>query len=131
MLCPYLVTTNAIPTTTAHNTMLEFLMYKLEDILPDEDFKDIMSRFSIKTAQDWLDQVRDVIGVASYNEIKEEFKAKREEEQKRNSEMNCFARNKACVNRPTIFQVDIGADKRFNVTGKGVDDLFTALFVGV
>ena len=106
-------------------------MYKLEAILPDEDFKDIMSKFSIKTAQDWLDQVRNVIGVASYDEIKEEFRAKREEERKQNSEMNCFARNKASVNRPTIFQVDIGADKNFNITGEGVDKLFTELFVGL
>lgn len=111
--------------------MLEFLMYKLETILPDEDFKDIMSKFSIKTAQHWLDQVRDVIGLASYSAIKEEFKAQREEEQKQNSEMNCFARNKASVTRPTIFQADIGADKNFDVTDKSVDNLFTGLFAGL
>lgn len=106
-------------------------MYKLEGILPEPEFRDIISQFSINTAQQWLDHVRDVVGVCRYDEIKEEFKAQQEERRKQNSEMNCFTKSKACTNRPTIFQIDIGADKHAEVDGEGVDNLFTSLFVGL
>lgn len=111
--------------------MLEFLMYKLQEILPDEVFRDTMSQFSINTAQSWLDDVRNLIGVTCYDGIKDEFRAKQEEERKHNAEMNCYVKNTASASRPTIFQVDIGADKLVEVSGEGVDNLFTDLFVGL
>lgn len=106
-------------------------MYKLEGILPESEFQDIISQFAINTAQQWLDRVRDVVGVCCYDEIKEEFKAQQEERRNKSSEMNCFTKSKACATRPTIFQIDIGADKHAKVDGEGVDNLFTSLFVGL
>ena len=111
--------------------MLEFLMYKLEVILPEEEFKDIISSFSISKAQDWLDSVRDLVGIPCYEDIKEEFKASEEEKRIKLAEMNCFTKSRACNNRKTIFQIDIGADKHVDVDGKRIDDKFTGFFVGL
>lgn len=111
--------------------MLEFLMYRLEEILPEAEFQDIISQFSINTAQQWLDLVRDVVGVCCYDDIKKEFKAQQEELRRKSLEMHCFAKSKACATHPTIFQIDIGADKFAEVDGEGVDNLFTSLFVGL
>lgn len=111
--------------------MLKFLMYKLESILSEDKFRDIMSEFSIATAQEWVHHVKDVIGVQRYDEIKREFRAEQETEQTRLSEMNCFAKRKASVNRQTIFQISIGAEKRVDADGEGVDSLFTQFFSGI
>ncbi len=112
--------------------MLEFLMYKLEEILPQDKFNHIISQFSINKAQEWLDDVRGLIGFVCYDSIKEEFKARqKEEERKANSEMNCTVRDKGCRIRNILFQVNIGAEKHPELSGKEVDRLFTNLFAGV
>ena len=106
-------------------------MYKLGSLLPEAQFRDILSKFSINKAQLWLDLVRETIGVPCYDEIKEEFKAREEEQAQKLSEMNCFAVRKVSDSRKTIFQIGIGADKNVRVDGKGVDKLFTEFFSGV
>lgn len=106
-------------------------MYKLESILPEDEFYDIISEFSIGSAQRWLDRVREVLGFSLYEDIKKEFKETEAVSRQERSEMNCFVKRKACENRETVFQIDIGADKNVRVDGEGVDNLFTSFFVGV
>lgn len=113
------------------HTMLEFLMYKLEAILPEDEFSNIMSKFSIGEAQSWLEKVKDLVGIPCYDEIKEEFRASEEEKRRKLSEMNCFAKRKACGSHQTIFQEAIGADRHVVVNATQVDDMFTGYFVGV
>ncbi|CAM9109107.1 unnamed protein product [Ectocarpus sp. 12 AP-2014] len=111
--------------------MLEFLMYKLESLLPEDQFNDIISEFSIGKAQPWLDRVKELIGVPRYDSIKEEFVAEEARERDRLSEMNCFATRKTVCNHKTIFQIGVGAEKCVKLDGEGVDNLFTAYFTGV
>lgn len=111
--------------------MLEFLMYELEKILPEEQFTKIMSRFSINTAQSWLEEVKDLVGQPCYDSIKDAFREQEEQKHKKLSEMNCLAERKACGSRETKFQLKIGADRYPSVTAESVDDVFTGYFVGV
>ena len=106
-------------------------MYKLQSILPEDDFKRLLSEFSIDMAQQWLDSVRDKIGIARYDDIKQEFKAQEEKKKRKFSEMNCYANNKVCEKRKTIFQADIGANKYVKLDGEAVDNLFTGFFDGI
>lgn len=104
-------------------------MYKLENILPEDKFNDIISEFSINNAQVWLEHVKELIGCPCYDNIKEEFKANEEQQRKKISEMNCLVVPKSNSSRKTIFQIDVGADKNANVDD--VNKLFTEFFFGV
>lgn len=106
-------------------------MYRLESLLPEDEFNSIISEFSIGEAQLWLDRVKDIIGLTCYHQIKEDFMAEEAKKREKLSEMNCFATRKVVGNLKTIFQIDVGADKHVNINGDIVDDLFTGLFVGV
>jgi len=106
-------------------------MYELEKILPEDQFVGIMSRFSIDTAQAWLEEVKDLVGAPCYDSMKEAFQEQEEKNRKKMSEMNCLAELKACGSRETKFQLKIGADRYPNVDMENVDDVFTGYFVGV
>lgn len=111
--------------------MLEFLMYALENILSEDEFKGMMADFSIGEAQRWLDGVRDKIGVLQYEAIKDAFKEMEEERRTKCSEMNCSANRKTSGTRKTIFQIDIGAEKNVKIDKKDVDDMFLGVFKGI
>lgn len=111
--------------------MLEFLMYKLEGLLPEDEFSNIISEFSIGKAQIWLDRVKQRIGLPCYDKIRKEFREQEARRMEKLSGMNCSATRKTVGNHKTIFQTDVGADKHPNLDGVGVDDLFTGFFVGV
>ena len=113
--------------------MLEFLMYRLREVLPEDEFNRLIAEFSISDAQRWLDLVRNTIGVDGYDEIKKEFRKKEEEEEERRktSEMNCCARRKTADDRKTIFQLGIGADKRAQLGASYVDNVFLGYFEGL
>lgn len=106
-------------------------MYKLESLLPEDEFSDIISEFSIGKAQIWLEHVKQRIGLPCYNRIKEEFREEDTKKREKLSDMNCSATRKTVGNHKTIYQMDVGADKRPHLDGDGVDDLFTGFFVGV
>ena len=106
-------------------------MYELEKILPEDQFVGIMSKFSIDTAQSWVEEVKDLVGAPCYDSMKEAFLEQEEEHRKKMSEMNCLAERKARGSRETKFQLKIGADRFPRVTAESVDDVFTGYFVGV
>ncbi len=106
-------------------------MYRLESILPEEEFHKLISEFSIGRAQAWLDDVRGSIGVSCYDRIKKEFRAEEASKKEKLAEMNCLLDRKASESRETIFQESIGAEKHVDIDGIGVDNLFTSLFAGI
>ena len=119
------------PLPISPRDMLEFLMYKLETLLPEDQFNDIIAEFSIGKAQLWLDRVKEMIGLPCYDNIKEAFVAEEAKKREKLCEMNCLPTPKTVCRRKTIFQIGVGAEKHVNVSGAAVDNLFTGFFVGV
>lgn len=106
-------------------------MYELGSLLPEEDFRKLISEFSIGRAQAWLDDVRDLIGVPCYDSIKNKFRVEEARKKEKLAEMNCLVDRKASENRETIFQESIGAEKHVEIGDICVDNLFTSFFAGV
>lgn len=113
--------------------MLEFLMYKLEDILPDDQFYKTIDDFRTEEAQAWLNRVKGLIGISCYENIKAEYRASGAgDKRKRTGDVDCSAKRKGCKRNGTVGQqTDIGADRNPEVDAIGVDNLFDGIFVGI
>ncbi|CAM9203229.1 unnamed protein product [Pylaiella littoralis] len=111
--------------------MLRFLMYKLQDILPKDEFHRVMAQFSIGYAQQWVEMVKEKLGGCVYEGIKNEFKAEEEASRQLVAEMHCSAKRRGRDRHETRFQVDIGAVKNARVSEQDVEGLLTGYFVGL
>jgi hypothetical protein len=93
--------------------MLEFLMYMSKDFMEESEYREVISKFTIASKsghiQGWVEMVRTVIGVESYEFIKDCYRKKIEETTSKQSALHCIPKERET--KGVIFQIDIGASR--------------------
>ena len=100
--------------------MLEFLMRKIEEVVSENEYLNLLSEFKRlekeKRMQDWIFMVKDVIGLEKYNNIKELYIQEHVQEEGIKEKRHCAPVKKNTV---ILFQKNIGAS---DVVSPSVDE---------
>lgn len=113
--------------------MLEFLMYRMKDFVSETSYRELVCQFTVASRSDniqgWVETVRNVIGIESYETIKNEYRRDTEEKNMCESRMNCTPKE----NKRTeiIFQEDIGALRLICMDEDETEELFCDILYGV
>jgi hypothetical protein len=113
--------------------MLEFLMYMSKDFMEESQYREVISKFTVASKsgniQKWVEMVRNVIGVESYEFIKDCYRKKAEEKKSNNSTLHCIPKEKK--KEEVIFQIDIGASRSICLSESETEKSFCSTLHGI
>ena len=113
--------------------MLEFLMYRMKDFVSETSYRELVCQFTVASKSDniqgWVETVRNVIGIDSYETIKNEYRRDLEEKNQSESRMHCTPKEKQRTE--IIFQEDIGASLSICIDEYETEELFCDILYGI